>query len=138
VHRKVGELNPDWNCRWDIDGRIKVRGPFIEIEALRSHEIRPISEDQVFVLFCIELEQEVASTQKIRGDFVLDQRIPILNDPVFCQFWLGPKARELTHQGPICQGQGDLDRPLRREVYLRYIVELFDELSGFELLLFGQ
>jgi hypothetical protein len=84
VHRKIREPNPDRNCRWDIHGRIKVRGLFIEIETLRSHEIGPIPEDQVFVLLCIEIEQEVASTQKIRGDFVLDQRIPILNDPVFC------------------------------------------------------
>ena len=34
VHRKVGEPNPDQNCRWDIHGRIKVRGPFIEIEEI--------------------------------------------------------------------------------------------------------
>src|SRR5699024_8348299 len=38
----------------------------------------------------------------------------------------------------ICQGQSDLDRALRREVYLQNIVEPFDEFRDFRLLLFGQ
>jgi hypothetical protein len=56
VHRKIREPNPDRKCRWDIHSRVEVRGPFIEVEVLRSHEIRPIPEDQVFVLLCVELE----------------------------------------------------------------------------------
>lgn len=137
MHWKIREPNPDRDCNWDIHGRIEVRGPFVEVEALRSHEIGSIPEDQVFFLLCVELEQEEASTQKIRGDFAFDQRNPVLNDPVFHRFWRGPKARELTHQGTICQGQSDLDWALRREVYLWNIVEPFDELSDFGLLLSG-
>ena len=104
MHWHIGEPNPDRDCRWDIHSRIEIGGPFVKVEALGSHEIGPIPEDQVLILLGVELEQKEASTQKIRGDFIFDQRNPVLNDPVFRGSWRGPKARELTHQGPICQG----------------------------------
>lgn len=138
MHWKIRKPHSDRDHRWDIHGRIKVRSPFFEVETLRSHEIGPIPEDQVFFLLCVELEQEEASTQKIRGDIVFDQWNPILDDLVFHQFWRGPKAHELTHQGTIYQGQSDLDQALMMEVYLRNIVEPFDELSDFKFLPFRQ
>ena len=65
MHWNIREPNPNKDSRWDIHGRIEVRGPFVEVEALRSHEIGPIPENQVFVLLCVELEQEEASAHKI-------------------------------------------------------------------------
>ena len=45
VHWEVRETDPDWDSFGNVRLRIKVRGPSIEIEALRPHEIRPVPED---------------------------------------------------------------------------------------------
>lgn len=56
MHREIREPNLDRDRRWDIHGRVEVRGPFLKLKTLRPHEIWPIHGDQVFVLLCVELK----------------------------------------------------------------------------------
>lgn len=51
VNWQIWKTNPHRDSLGNIDSMIKVRSPFVQIEALRTHEIRPILKDQVLTQF---------------------------------------------------------------------------------------
>jgi hypothetical protein len=65
VNWQIWETNPYRDSFGNIYCRIKVRGPFVQVETLRAHEIRAILEDQIFVFFGGEFEEEKPSPQKV-------------------------------------------------------------------------
>ena len=69
---QIWKMNPHRDSLGNINSRIKVQSPFVQIEALKAHEIRPILEDQIFVFFGGEFEEEVPSPKKVRGNTLLD------------------------------------------------------------------
>ena len=68
MHQQVQKPNPDWNREWKILGGIKIRGPFIQVEPLRAHEIGTISKNDIMVFNWFKHEDEESSTNKVIVD----------------------------------------------------------------------
>lgn len=47
------------------NSHIKVWGPFVQVKALRSHEVWPVSKNEVPIFDAFKYENEVALTDKI-------------------------------------------------------------------------
>ena len=83
---EVGEPYPHWNFLRHIYFCVEVRGPPVEIQSLRTHEVRVVSEDQVSIVFGYKFKNEEASPYGVAGNTVLELGPPIPLDPVVCGF----------------------------------------------------
>ena len=82
MDREIGQANPNWNRLGDIHSWVKVQGLTIQIETLGSHEIQPISENQISIFFCNKFEEEEPSSNHVIGDTIGDQRSLVFLDPI--------------------------------------------------------
>ena len=86
VDWKVWKPYPHWNFLRYIYFRVEIWSPSVEIQSLRSHEIRAISEDQVSIIFGYKLKNEEASPYGVASNTVLELGPPVPLDPVVCGF----------------------------------------------------
>ena len=77
---------------------IEIRGPFIEIQSLGTHEVRAASEDKISVFFGYKFEDEEPSSKRVAGNTVLELRSPVPLDPIVSGSCGGPKPHELPNQ----------------------------------------
>ena len=82
MDRQIWQVNPNRDCFGDVNNRIEIRSPTVQVEALRTHEVRPITEDQVTVLPGDELKKKEASTYSIASNPVGDQWSLVFLDPI--------------------------------------------------------
>jgi hypothetical protein len=63
---------------------IKAWRPTVQVEPLSSHEIRSISEDEISIFLRDEFKDKEASSYRIAGYTILDQRALVSLGPVVC------------------------------------------------------
>jgi len=62
---KMLEAHPDENSLGHILCWVEIWRPFVQVEALRAHEVRPISEDQASVLCIVKHEDKEPFAYKV-------------------------------------------------------------------------
>jgi len=128
MQREVRQANPDRDSIWDIHFRVKIRGPSIQVEASRVHEVGTISKDEVSVFFCFEEEGIEAPSAKSNGDFPLNDHVPVMFYPFLDRFGRRPEANKLTYKALLSERDRCLPLETGRERDFRNVDQLLDKL----------
>ena len=98
----MGKVNPKWDYIRYIHFWVEVRGPSIQIETSRIHEVGTISEEEIPVFFGFKEECVVTPSIESYCDFSLDVCVPVALHPFLYIAGRGPQASKLSNQTSLC------------------------------------
>lgn len=72
MKRQVGEMYPNRNNRWDIELRVEVRSPSVQVHSSGTEAIQTISEYEIFGLLGFKQKDIKSFAMKVMCELAFD------------------------------------------------------------------